>query len=172
MRDRLLEPRDDFFLLGDQRVELRDLDGVVALLVLAKAEEIRDVLRPPPIEEQIVLAVDRGPQRLGLVEFGTCPQDDARSSSSSESAVVTLLPSIFSSYFPGQDPRSQTTAGNSDASGSADGGPGKGRGRQSSIISNRRPPAVFSDMRDLGALPVAVILPSCPRTSRARPERS
>ncbi len=38
MSNRLLEPRDDLFLLGDQRVELRDLDGVVALLVLAKAK--------------------------------------------------------------------------------------------------------------------------------------
>ena len=50
---------DLFFLLRDQRIELRDLEGVLPLLVLAEAEQIRLVLRPPAVEVQVVLGDDR-----------------------------------------------------------------------------------------------------------------
>src|SRR3954469_15916681 len=55
---RLAEPLNLPFLLLDERVEPGHLDRVVALLVLAEAEEIRDVLWPPAIEEEEVLGVD------------------------------------------------------------------------------------------------------------------
>src|SRR5947209_156732 len=44
------QPGDLGFLLGDERVEQWDLPGVVPLLVLAEAEEVRLVLGPPAVE--------------------------------------------------------------------------------------------------------------------------
>src|SRR5262245_1375798 len=55
---------------SDERVELRYLAGVLALLVLAEAEEVRLVLRPPAVEEQLVLDDDHLAQGLRLLEFG------------------------------------------------------------------------------------------------------
>ena len=46
----------------DQRIELRDLDGVVALFALTEAEDISVVGRAATVEEQRVLAEDRGTQ--------------------------------------------------------------------------------------------------------------
>src|SRR5688572_23012950 len=56
------QPRDDLFLLLNQRVELRNLDGVVALLVLPKAKQVRKVLGPPAMKEELVLGDNREPQ--------------------------------------------------------------------------------------------------------------
>src|SRR5262245_61968085 len=58
---------DLLLLCLDQRVELRDLAGVLALLVLAEAEQVGDVLRPPAVEVQLVLLEDRLAQLLELV---------------------------------------------------------------------------------------------------------
>src|SRR5437764_10366309 len=63
------------FGLAHERVELGHLLGVLPLLVLAEPEQVRLVLRPPSVEEQLVL-LDHGPaervelrpvERLGLV---------------------------------------------------------------------------------------------------------
>ena len=47
------------FLGGHQRIELRNLDRVLSLLVLAEAEQVGFVLRPPAIEVELVLGHDR-----------------------------------------------------------------------------------------------------------------
>ena len=64
------EPGDLRLLGGDERVELGDLAGVLPLLVLAEAEEVRLVLGPPAVEIQLVLGVDRRAEGLDLVELG------------------------------------------------------------------------------------------------------
>ena len=95
MRHRLAEPGDLPLLRLDQRVELRDLDRVVALLVLAEAEQVRDVLRPPAVEEEQVLGVDRLAELLDLVALGPGPRSIPLPQSAA-SALATALPSIFS----------------------------------------------------------------------------
>jgi hypothetical protein len=76
MRDRLLEPRDQRFLVGDEWVEPGDLDGVIALFVFPEARQVGDVLRPPAVEKQVVLAIDGGPKRLCLCELRAFVQDN------------------------------------------------------------------------------------------------
>src|SRR4051794_39379035 len=66
--------RDLLLLRRYQRVELRDLAGVLALLVLAEQEQIGDVLRPPAEEIQLVLRQDRLPQLLELLRVGRHPE--------------------------------------------------------------------------------------------------
>src|SRR5688572_17929280 len=56
------QPRDDLFLLLNQRVELWNLDGIVALLMLPEAEQVRKVLGPPAMKEEFVLGDNREPQ--------------------------------------------------------------------------------------------------------------
>src|SRR5204862_6675430 len=58
------------FLGLDQRVELRNLLGIPALLVFAEEEEIRAVLGPPAIEKQLVFFEDDPAQVLAIIE--TC----------------------------------------------------------------------------------------------------
>src|SRR5579859_7731037 len=59
---------DDLLLPGgDKGVELGDLAGVVALLVLAKAEEVGFVLRAPAVEVQLVLGDDELAELLLLL---------------------------------------------------------------------------------------------------------
>ena len=70
MGDRDAEPGDAFLLLLDERVKQRHLAGVLALLVLAEAEQVRFILRTPAVEVEAVLLDDGGPELLGLVEFG------------------------------------------------------------------------------------------------------
>ena len=70
VRHRLSQPGDLLLLGLDERVEQGDLAGVVALLVLAEAEEVRLVLGPPAVEVQLVLGVDRLAEGLDLVVVG------------------------------------------------------------------------------------------------------
>ena len=49
----------------DQRIELRDLDGVVALFALTEAEDVGVVGRAAAVEKERVLAEDRGAQGFG-----------------------------------------------------------------------------------------------------------
>ena len=64
--------RGDFlFLGGDERVELRNLDGIVALLVFSKAEDVRHVLRTRTVEEEFVFAVDDFAECSGWSGFET-----------------------------------------------------------------------------------------------------
>src|SRR5438270_13695477 len=50
--------RDLSFEFGDDRVELGDLDGILALFVFAEKEDVRVVLRAPAVEVLAVLLVD------------------------------------------------------------------------------------------------------------------
>ena len=61
----------------DQGVELRHLDGVVPLLVLAEPEEVRVVLRPPAMEEEEVLGIDDFSKLLDLILLRASFQVDA-----------------------------------------------------------------------------------------------
>src|SRR5438309_60820 len=81
MRHRLAEPGDLSFLGFHQRVEPGNLDGVVALLMTAEPEQIGDVLRPPAVEEQAVLVVDRLEKPVGLAPFRTGLERHTRGSS-------------------------------------------------------------------------------------------
>ncbi len=84
---RLLQRRNDPLLLFDQRIKLRDFHGVVPLLVLSKAEQIREVLWTPAMEEEFVLGNDRQSQflkpigrrsgRLRRIGIGGKGQNDA-----------------------------------------------------------------------------------------------
>src|SRR5438132_10086483 len=53
---------DARFPLGDERIELGKLDGVLALFPFAETEEVRPVRRPPAVEEEFVLLADGGVQ--------------------------------------------------------------------------------------------------------------
>src|SRR5439155_14377763 len=55
-----LEPVDLGLGGFDERVELRNLDGVLPLLAFAEAEEVGLIRRPPAVEEERVLADDGG----------------------------------------------------------------------------------------------------------------
>ena len=88
--------RDHLFLLGDERIEPRDLDGVVALLVLAEAEQIGVVLRPPAVEEEVVLAVDRGAERLRLIQVRDVRRATPAFGQSANLMMITFVPSILS----------------------------------------------------------------------------
>src|SRR5690606_37032297 len=57
--DLLPEAGDLLLGFSHQRIELRDLDGVVALFVLAEAEQVGEVLRPPAVEVELVLLLNR-----------------------------------------------------------------------------------------------------------------
>lgn len=46
---------NELFFLCDQRIKLRDFRAVASLLVLARAEQIDFVLRPPALEKEEVL---------------------------------------------------------------------------------------------------------------------
>ena len=59
MNDLLFQLVDLGLLRRDQLFELGDLSRVVALLVLAEAEEVGRVLRPPAMEVEPVLGDDR-----------------------------------------------------------------------------------------------------------------
>src|SRR5262245_17053114 len=60
----LAKPGNFFFGLGDERVELGHFLGVLPLLVLAEAEQVRLVLRPPTVEEELILLDHRLAERL------------------------------------------------------------------------------------------------------------
>lgn len=49
---------DLLFQISDQRVELRNVDGVVSLLVLSEQEQVGHVLRTMTVEEQFVLLLN------------------------------------------------------------------------------------------------------------------
>ena len=74
------EQGDLFFLLFDERIELRDFLRVLALLVLAEEEEIRVVLWSVAIKEQLILPANRVHQSRGLrvvrtaVDGNTAPE--------------------------------------------------------------------------------------------------
>ncbi len=55
---------DTGFPFGDERIELGNLDGVLALLVFAEAEEIGPVLRTPAVKEEFVLFADGGAEQI------------------------------------------------------------------------------------------------------------
>ena len=77
----------------DERVELGDLDGVLPLLVLAEAEQVRLVLRPPAVEEQLVLRDDRLAQRLELLRSrGFADDSEPRAVSGTAGAVLDTRP--------------------------------------------------------------------------------
>ena len=64
---RLADAFDLVLGLRHERVELGDFLGVLALLVLAEAEQVRLVLRPPAVEEEFVLGDDGLAERFELV---------------------------------------------------------------------------------------------------------
>src|SRR5260221_14738887 len=70
MLPRLLQLGDLFLLGRDQRVELRNFAGVLPLLMLAEAEQVGHVLRPPAVEVEFVFGDDGLEQLLALVRFG------------------------------------------------------------------------------------------------------
>ena len=56
--------RDSHFPFRDERVELGNLDGVLALFLFAKPEEVSPVFGAPTMEEEFVLFADGGAERL------------------------------------------------------------------------------------------------------------
>src|SRR5260370_14082101 len=54
VRHRHAQRGDFLFLLDDQRIELRNLDRVLPLLVLTEAEQVRLVLWPPAVEIETI----------------------------------------------------------------------------------------------------------------------
>src|SRR5262245_11401079 len=46
--------RNQLLLFLNERIEFRDLRGVLALLVLTEAKKVRFVLRPPAVKVQLV----------------------------------------------------------------------------------------------------------------------
>src|SRR5437879_1176349 len=69
MHSRHPQAGDLFFLPGDERIKLRDLGSVLALFVLAEAEQVRLVLRTPAMEIKPILVDDGLPESLRLVEL-------------------------------------------------------------------------------------------------------
>ena len=61
------ELRDAFLLGLDQRIELGNLDGVIALLAFPKAEDVGHVLRARTVKEPFVLAEDGLAEGFGFV---------------------------------------------------------------------------------------------------------
>src|SRR2546427_803870 len=55
---------DARFPLGNERIELGNLDSVLALFLFAKTEKVGPVRRTPTMEEEFVLFADRGAQNL------------------------------------------------------------------------------------------------------------
>src|SRR5579863_1364337 len=72
----LAELGDLFFLGGNQRVELRNLATIAALLVFAEAEQVGLVLRPPAVEVEAILGDDGASQLLRLSELRPGAKDD------------------------------------------------------------------------------------------------
>src|SRR5712692_4837464 len=66
MGDGLAQPGNLFFQLLDERVEFRNLPGVLPLLVLAEAEQVGLVLGTPAVKVQTVLLDDYLAQFLSL----------------------------------------------------------------------------------------------------------
>ena len=96
---------DFFFLRGDERIELRNLAGVLALLVLAETEQIRFVFRTPAVEIEAILGDDGLAQPFGSereLEGLDIPTPAVNSFSSAVPAAS--LPSMLSVYFPGINP--------------------------------------------------------------------
>ena len=53
---------DARFPLGNERIELGNLDGVLALFLFAETEQVSPVRRTPTVEEEFVLFADGGVQ--------------------------------------------------------------------------------------------------------------
>ncbi len=57
---------DLFFEVLNERIELRDVGRVVALFVLAEAEQVRDILRSPAVEVEFIFLQDELAKRFIL----------------------------------------------------------------------------------------------------------
>ena len=74
---RLSQPRDFLLLSPHQRIKLRNLFRILALLMFAKKKEVRVVLRTPAMEEKLVLLENRIAQLRRLLDLRAMVNNDA-----------------------------------------------------------------------------------------------
>ena len=77
--------------LGDHRIELRNLDTIAPLLVLAEAEEVGPVGRAPAVEKQLILVLDGRAEQGGVGALGRSLNPEELGQPFSEHAVAGVI---------------------------------------------------------------------------------